>query len=66
MKAYEDLDDDTKQQLQQIAASDAYGLNPKTLYNNILYSTGDNELLSRIFEVPLSLVIRIKEEGKRG
>lgn len=66
MRAYEELEEDIKRQLEQIADNDPYGLSPKTLYNNILFSTGDNEALSKIFEVPLSLVIRIKEEDKRG
>ena len=61
MKDYEDLEDDVKQELEAIAENDPYGLSPKTLYKNILCSTGDDEALSKIFEVPLSLVKRIKQ-----
>lgn len=57
---YEDLEDEIKQALEAIADNDPYGLSPKTLYKNILCSTGDDEALSKIFEVPLSLVKRIK------
>lgn len=61
MKDYEDLEDEVKQELEAIADNDPYGLSPKTLYKNILCSTGDDEALSKIFEVPLSLVKRIKK-----
>lgn len=61
MKNYEDLEDEVKQELEAIADNDPYGLSPKTLYKNILCSTGDDETLSKIFEVPLSLVKRIKQ-----
>jgi hypothetical protein len=61
MKAYENLEDEVKQELEAISDNDPYGLSPKTLYKNILHSTGDDETLSKIFEVPLSLVKRIKQ-----
>ncbi|MDP3266170.1 MAG: hypothetical protein Q8M39_05010 [Sulfuricurvum sp.] len=61
MKDYEDLEDEVKQELEAISDNDPYGLSPKTLFKNILCSTGDDETLSKIFEVPLSLVKRIKE-----
>jgi hypothetical protein len=60
MKNYEDLEE-IKQELEAISDNDPYGLSPKTLYKNILHSTGDDEALSRIFEVSLSLVKRIKQ-----
>jgi hypothetical protein len=61
MRAYEELEDDIKRQLEKIADNDPYGLSPKTLYKNILCSSGDDETLSKLFEVPLSLVKRIKQ-----
>jgi len=61
MKDYEELEDEVKQELEAIADNDPYGLSPKTLYKNILCSTGNDETLSKIFEVPLSLMKRIKQ-----
>jgi hypothetical protein len=57
---YEDLDEWLKEELKSIVSEDNYGLSPKTLYNNIRFSTGTNMELSKIFEVPYSLVTQIK------
>ena len=57
---YEELDEWLKDELKSIVSEDGYGLSPKTLYNNIRFSTGNNMELAKIFEVPVSLVTQIK------
>lgn len=59
--SYEDLEDEVKQELEAIADNDPHGLSPKALYNDILCLTGSDEALAKIFEVPLSLVKKIKQ-----
>ncbi len=61
MKKFEDLPRELKEQLEDIVAEDEYGLQAKSLYNNILHSTGTDEKLSELFAVPVSLVQAIKE-----
>ena len=61
MKDYEDLPRELKERLEEIVAEDEYGLQAKSLYNNILHSTGTDEKLSELFAVPISLVQAIKE-----
>ena len=61
MKQFEDLPRELKEQLEDIVAEDEYGLQAKSLYNNILHSTGTDEKLSELFAVPISLVQAIKE-----
>lgn len=64
MKKFEDLDKTLQNQIIDICNEDPYGLNPEFLYINILHSTGSTETLSKVFEVPETLIIRIKEQGK--
>ena len=54
--AYEDIDKNIKEWLEDIVAEDEYGLQAKSLYNNILNSTGDEESLSKLFAVPVGLI----------
>ena len=61
MKDYEEIDESLKEQLEDIVAEDEYGLQAKSLYNNILHSSGTDEKLSELFAVPVSLVRAIKE-----
>ncbi|MFA6138741.1 MAG: hypothetical protein WC667_11720 [Sulfurimonas sp.] len=61
MKEYEEADERIKEWLEEIIAEDEYRLKAKTLYNNILNSTGDEKSLSEIFAVPVGLVRAIKE-----
>lgn len=49
-----------RKQLEEICEKDGYGLNPETLYQNILKSTGTSKKLSEIFEVPEKLIKEIK------
>jgi len=60
MKKFEDLDEGLKQELEQVVLSDRYGLEAKTLYQNIFTSTGPITTLAQIFEVSASIVRRIK------
>ena len=64
MKKFEDLDKTLQNQIIDICNEDPYGLNPEFLYINILHSNGSTETLSKVFEVPETLIIRIKEQGK--
>ena len=61
MKDYEDLSEKLREQLEDIVAEDEYGLQAKSLYNNILHSRGTDEKLSELFAVPIRLVQAIKE-----
>ena len=61
IKSYESRDESLKKWIEEIVSSDPYGLSPKTLYDNIYYSTGDDRQLSQIFEVPVGLIRAIKK-----
>lgn len=61
MKPYEQLDNTIKAKLQMICDEDPYSLRPQTLYTNIACSSGSDETLASLFEVPLTLVQAIKE-----
>ena len=58
---YEHIPYEIKEQLELICLYDPYGLNPRTLFYNIYSSSGSYEKLAKIYDVPLSLVRRIKE-----
>ncbi len=60
MRCYEDLDKGIKQELEQAVLSDRYGLEAKTLYQNIYNSSGAITTLAEIFEVKASIVRKIK------
>ena len=63
MKKFEELNKDLQNQIIDICNDDPYGLNPEFLYINIFNSTGSTQTLSKIFEVPETLIIKIKEQG---
>jgi len=58
---YEDLPEDIKSELEDIAKTDPYGLNPKTLYTNIIGSLKHSSVKSvqKIMEIPISLITKI-------
>lgn len=60
MKKYENLDEGLKLELEKAVKSDNYGLEAKTLYQNIFTSTGPIETLAKIFDVKVSVVRKIK------
>lgn len=64
MKKFEELKESLQNQIIDICNNDPYGLNPKFLYMNIFNSTGNTQTLSKMFEVPETLIIKIKEQGK--
>ena len=64
MKRFEELNKDLQNQIIEICKDDAYNLNPEFLYMNIFNSTGHTQTLSKVFEVPETLIIKIKEQGK--
>ena len=64
MKKFEELKESLQNQIIDICKDDEYNLNPEFLYTNILNSTGSTQTLSKVFEVPEILVIKIKEQGK--
>ena len=65
MIEYEELTKNLQQQIKKIADSDEFGtLEAKTLYNGIRNSTGTNETLAELYEVPVDLVIKIKKLNK--
>ena len=61
MKKFEDIDENIKEWLEDIAAEDEYGLQAKSLYKNILHSTGDEKSLSELFAVPVGLIRAIHD-----
>ncbi len=65
MKKFEELDQSLQNQIIDICKDDPYNLNPEFLYMNIFNSTGHNQTLSKVFEVPETLIIKIKEQGKK-
>ncbi len=64
MKKFEEIDKPLQNQIIDICKDDHYGLNPEFLYMNIFNSTGNTQTLSKVFEVPETLIIKIKEQGK--
>lgn len=64
MKKFEEIDKTLQNQIIDICKTDPYGLNPEFLYINLLNSTGNTQTLSKVFEVPETLIIEIKEQGK--
>jgi hypothetical protein len=64
MKKFEEIDKTLQNQIIDICNEDPYGLNPEFLYINIFNSTGNTQTLSKVFEVPETLIIKIKEQGK--
>jgi hypothetical protein len=64
MKDFEQLDQSLQKQIKDICKDDQYNLNPRFLYINIFNSTGNIQTLSKVFEVPEILIIKIKEQGK--
>ena len=63
MKEFKELPQELQTEIQIVCDSDPYGLNPITLYKNILHSTASVEAIAQIFEVMPLLVKNIKEEG---
>ena len=63
MKEFKELPQELQTEIQIVCDSDPYGLNPRTLYKNIFYSTESIETIAKIFEVMPLLVKNIKEEG---
>ena len=64
MKKFEELEQSLQNQIIDICKDDPYNLNPRFLYMNIFNSTGNTQTLSKVFEVPETLIIKIKEQGK--
>ena len=64
MKKFEELEQSLQNQIIDICNNDPYGLNPRFLYMKIYNSKGDIQTLSKVFEVPETLIIEIKEQGK--
>jgi|UniRef100_UPI00404763AA hypothetical protein len=65
MKKFEELDQSLQNQIIDICKDDPYNLNPEFLYVNIYNSNGHTQTLSKVFEVPETLIINIKEQGKK-
>lgn len=64
MKKFEELNESLQNQIIDICKDDPYGLNPEFLYINVFNSIGNIQTLSNMFEVPETLIIKIKEQGK--
>ena len=62
---YEDIDKSLQIKLIEITSEDPYSLSPRTLFYNILNSTGSYKTLAMIFEVPEELIKEIKETYKQ-
>ena len=65
MKKFDELDESLQNEIIDICKDDIYDLNPEFLYMNIFNSTGHTQTLSKVFEVPEKLIIKIKEQGKK-
>jgi len=61
MKEFKDRNENLKNKIIELVKDDPYGLNPETLYNNIYNSTGKDESLAEIFNVPLEVLKEIRE-----
>ena len=64
MKKFEELEQSLQNQIIDICKDDPYNLNPEFLYINIFNSSGNTQTLSKVFEVPEALIIKIKEQRK--
>ena len=64
MKKFEELEQSLQNQIIDICKDDPYNLNPEFLYMNIFNSTGHTQTLSKVFEAPETLIIKIKEQEK--
>lgn len=62
MKDFEQLEQSLQNQIKDICKDDQYNLNPRFLYKNIFNSTGNTQTLSKVFEVPEILIIKIKRK----
>lgn len=62
---YEDIDKSLQIKLIEITSEDPYSLSPRTLFYNILNSSGSNESLAKVFEVPEELIKEIKSKYKK-
>ena len=65
MKKFEELEQSLQNQIIDICKDDPYNLNPEFLYINMFNSTGNIQTLSKVFEVPEALIIKIKEQGEK-
>ena len=65
MKKFEELEQSLQNQIIDICKDDPYNLNPEFLYVNIYNSNGHTQTLSKVFEVPETIIINIKEQGKK-
>lgn len=65
MKKFEELEQSLQNQIIDICNDDLYNLNPEFLYINIFNSNGNTQTLSKVFEVPETLIIEIKEQEKK-
>ncbi len=63
---YEDIDKSLQIRLIEITSQDPYSLSPRTLFYNILNSSGSNESLAKIFEVDEELIKEIKDKYKKA
>lgn len=66
MKQYKDIPQSIQILIENYASSDPYGLNPSTLYNNIVFSLKSSEpqKVAEIFGISLSLCELIDNENK--
>lgn len=55
------MNEELKKKLEELIKDDPYGLRAETLYRNIMSSTGTDEKLSEIFNVPVEIVKEIKD-----
>ena len=65
MKKFEELEQSLQNQIIDICKDDPYNLNPEFLFINMFNSIGNTQTLSKMFEVPETLIIKIKEQGKK-
>jgi len=61
VKCFDTADENIKKWLKEIVSEDKHGLSAKTLYDNILFSTGNENQLAQLFEVPVELIRAIKK-----
>ena len=65
MKKFQELEQSLQNQIIDICKDDPYNLNPEFLFINMFNSIGNTQTLSKVFEVPETLIIEIKEQGKK-
>ncbi len=61
---YNQIDGKLKEKIVKIVNKDQYGLNPESLYNNIKNSTGTEEKLATLYDIPVEIVKEIKSLQK--